>query len=280
MRADGIRLKNMDPTYQVGIHIMKKRGDAINMTTIDTPYAPMQEYINAKRREGISISHLALIISAYVRTLCEYPELNRFVVNKKIYARKEIWIMMVVLLEGDSHEGTTAKFKVELTDTIFDITRKIEKFIEENRKAPENNGTEKAIKVLLSVPGLLTCGVGIARWADKHGLVPKKILDISPFHISLGVTNLASIRTNHIYHHCYEFGTTSIFLAMGIPREVPKTKNGQIVLEKSIPIGITMDERICSGSYFASAFRVLKKYLNNPELLEVPPERIKQDPAL
>ena len=90
--------------------------------------------------------------------------------------------------------------------------------------------------------------------------------------MSMGITNLASIRTNHIYHHCYEFGTTSVFLAMGNTREVPKRKVGEIVFEKCIPIGVTMDERICSGSYFATAFKVLKKYLKQPELLEEKPE--------
>ena len=89
--------------------------------------------------------------------------------------------------------------------------------------------------------------------------------------MSCGITNLASIRTNHIYHHCYEFGTTSVFLAMGNTREVPKRKGSEIVFEKCMPIGVTMDERIASGSYFALAFRKMRAYLRDPRLLEVPP---------
>ena len=100
---------------------------------------------------------------------------------------------------------------------------------------------------------------------------------MSPFHMSLGITNLASIRTNHIYHHCYEFGTTSVFLAMGNSREVPKRKGGEIVFEKTIPIGVTMDERICSGSYFARVFRRMMQYLRDPALLELPPEKVEDD---
>ena len=128
------------------------------------------------------------------------------------------------------------------------------------------------MKFLLSVPGLLPVGVSFLKFLDRHGLLPKAIIDMSPFHMSFGITNLASIRTNHIYHHCYEFGTTSVFLAMGNTREVAKRKGGEIVFEKCIPIGVTMDERICSGSYFATAFRALKKYLANPELLEAQKE--------
>lgn len=279
MRADGKRLKNTDPMYTIAPHIMSKRMDSMNMTTIDIPYEPMKEYINKKRKENIHISHMALILAAYVRTMAEFPELNRFIVNKRIYARNEIAVGMVVLQSLESHEGTMSKMYFEITDTVFDVNNKINSYVNENRESPENNGTEKIMKILLSVPGLVNVGVVAFKILDKFGLLPKAIIDMSPFHMSLGITNLASIRTNHIYHHCYEFGTTSIFMAMGNLREIPKRKGDEITLVKTMPIGVTMDERICSGSYFASAFRVMKKYLANPELLESPPEKIVQDPG-
>lgn len=277
MRADGRRLKNTDPMYRVAAHIMDKRVDAMNMVTIDIPYKPMQEYVNKKRKEGVSVSHMALVIAAYLRTLAEYPELNRFIVNKKVYTRNEIAVGMVVLQSLESHDGTMSKMYFEKTDTIFDVNNKINTYVNENRTSPEKNGTEKIIKFLLSIPGLLTVGVKLFKFLDRHGLLPKFIIDMSPFHMSLGITNLASIRTNHIYHHCYEFGTTSIFMAMGNLREIAKRKNGEMVFERSLPIGVVMDERICSGSYFATAFRTMKKYLAKPELLELSPEKVLED---
>ncbi len=272
MRADGKKVKNVDPMYLIAPYIMNKRVDSMNMTTIDIPHEPIQKYINKKRKEGINISHMALIIAAYVKTMSQYPELNRFVVNKRVYQRNEIAVGMVVLQSLESHEGTMSKMYFNENDDIFAVNDKINKYVAENREAPENNGTEKIMKFLLSVPGLLPVGVSILKFLDRHGLLPKAIIDMSPFHMSFGITNLASIRTNHIYHHCYEFGTTSVFLAMGNTREVAKRKGGEIVFEKCIPIGVTMDERICSGSYFATAFRALKKYLANPELLEAQKE--------
>lgn len=277
MRADGRRLKKTDPMYKVAAYIMDKRVDAMNMTTIDIPYEPLQEYINKKRKEGINISHMALIIAAYLRTASQFPEVNRFVVNKKVYARNEFAIGMVVLKSLKDHNGTMSKMYFKPENTIFEVNDIINTYVAENQEAPENNGTEKIIKILLSIPGLLTVGVGLFKFLDKHGLLPKAIIDMSPFHMSLGITNLASIRTNHIYHHCYEFGTTSVFMAMGNLREVPKRKGKEVVFEKCLPIGVTMDERICSGSYFASAFRAMKKYLANPELLELPPEQVIED---
>ncbi len=277
MRADGKRLRHTDPMYRVAAHIMDKRVDSMNMTTIDIPYEPIQEYINKKRKEGIRISHMALVIAAYVRTLSEFPELNRFVVNKKVYARNEVAVGMVVLKSLEDHNGTMSKMYFDKSNTVFEVNDIINKYVTENRETPENNGTEKIIRFLLSVPGLLPVAVSFLKFLDKHGLLPKAIIDMSPFHMSMGITNLASIRTNHIYHHCYEFGTTSVFLAMGNLREVAKRKGDEITFVRSIPIGVTMDERICSGSYFATAFKTLKKYLKNPELLENPPEKVFED---
>lgn len=280
MRADGKKLRNADPMYTVAAHIMNRRTDALNMVTIDLPIEPMQTYLNEKRKEGLNISHMALLVSAYLRVVSEMPELNRFIVNKRAYAHNDFWLSMVVLKAGEAHDGTTSKFKLELTDTVFDVNRKIEDYINENRNAPQNNGTEKAIKVLLSVPGVLTLGVGLCRFLDKHGLLPKALIQASPFHNSLFISNLASIRTNHIYHHCYDFGTTSIFITLGNLREVPHRVKGEVVFEKCLPLGVVMDERICSGSYFATAFRRLRQYLKNPALLEQPPENVTLDPCV
>ena len=277
MRADGKRLRNTDPMYTVAAHIMNKRVDAMNMKTIDIPYDPKQNYLNEKRKQGINLSHMAIIVAAYLRTAAEYPQLNRFIVNSKAYARNEWAIAMVVLKGGEADNGTMSKMYFENTDTIFDVDKKINEYVTANRETPEKNGTEKIIKFLLSVPGLLRWGVRLFKLLDRYGLLPKFIIDMSPFHNSLVISNLISIRTNHIYHHCYEFGTTSVFITMGNLREVPKRKNGEIIFERSIPLGVVMDERICSGSYFAMAFRKMRKYLKNPELLELPAEIINED---
>lgn len=280
MRADGKRLKHVDPMYKILPHIITKRYDSMNMITLDIPYEPMQNYINKKRKEGISISHMAVIIAAYMRTCAQHPALNRFIMNKKVYARNEYAVSMVVLTPGTNGEETESKMYFDPKDTIFDVNNNINKFVEDNRNAPKDNGLEKFMNAILSVPGLLTVGVGLLKILDKFGLLPKSIIDISPFHNSLVISNLISIRTNHIYHHVYEFGTTGIIITMGNLREVAKRKGGEIVFEKCMPLGVVMDERICSGYYFSQAFRTMQRYLKNPELLEIPPEKIILDEGL
>ena len=281
MRADGKRLKNVDPMYTIVPYIMSKRTDSMNMITLDIPLDPIQSYINDKRKQGLNFSHMDVILASYVRTIAKFPALNRFVVNKKSYARNEIAVGMVVLTPGELGNETMAKMYFEPDYTIFQVHDTVENFVEENRKAPENNATEKIMKYLLAVPGVMPLGVGILKALDKFGLLPKAVIDMSPFHNSLVISNLASIRTNHIYHHCYEFGTTSMVITMGNNRDVVKRKvSGEVVADRCIPMGLVMDERICSGFYFSMAFREMKKYLKNPALLEQPPEEVVADPGL
>lgn len=273
MRADGKRVKGADPMYAVAAHIMSKRSDSMNMITLDIPIEPINDYLNIKRKEGKHYSHLSVYITALLHTIAQYPALNRFVVNKTIYARNELTVGMVVLKGGriDAH-GTMNKIHFQRGYTIDDVENAIQKYVEENRREENENGTDKVIRILTSIPGLMRVGVCFFKVLDKFGLLPKAIIDASPFHISAVVTNLASIRTNHIYHHIYDFGTTSLALAMGNLREVPKRKKGEIVFERCMPIGLVMDERIASGSYFALAFRRFRKLLENPQLMEVAPE--------
>jgi pyruvate/2-oxoglutarate dehydrogenase complex dihydrolipoamide acyltransferase (E2) component len=245
------------------------------MITIDIPIAPMHDYINAKRKEGLRISHLALVLASYVRTAAEYPHLNRFIggSNHRIYAHKDFSVSMVVLRPG-TIGGTSIKLHFDFTDTIFDINKKIEEAIEKNRDAANDNNLDKFMRVLLGIPGFARGAVALLRFLDRHGWLPAPVCEISPFHASLLITNLASIRTNHIYHHVYDFGTTSVAIAMGNLRDLPKKSKNGIVLERHLPMGVVMDERICNGHYFATAFSRMKEYLKDPTLLEGPPRYI------
>ncbi len=281
-RADGTKLRHTDPLYRVAAHFMTRRSDALNAITLYIPLAPINAYLREKSREKRPVSHMAVILGSYLRTIAEFPALNRFVVNKEVYARNEVAFGMVVLgskkNDSSANDGTFSKMFLNPADDIFTVERKIEEYVEKNRTA--ENGTEDLIDKLLSIPGLLRLGCNLIRFGDKHGLLPKKLIDASPFHCSMVFTNLASIRTNHIHHHCYDFGTVSMLMAAGNTVEVPHTRRGEIVLEKCIPLGCVMDERICSGSYFGKAFHRMRQFLADPTLLELPAENVMPDPEI
>lgn len=272
-RADGKRIKNAGLEYIVAAHIMARRSDAMNYITLDIPLDPIRKYLNKKRKEGVRYSHLAVMFTAFIQTIAQYPKLNHFVVNKRLYARNEIAFGMVVLKDGKiDEEGTVDKMIFPKDATISEVNDIINQYVEKNRDQSDVNSTDKAAEILCSVPGLLRVGVNLFKFMDNHNLLPKKLIDISPFHATMMFTNLASIHTNHIYHHIYDFGSTSLTLAMGQPRDVAVLKKGEIVMQRCLPLGLVMDERIASGSYFARAFQRASHLLENPELLEERPE--------
>ncbi len=271
-RVDGIRVKNETPMYYLIPQIMTQRHDSMNMTTVDIPLEPMRKYLNAKRKEGHRINNMALIMAAYVQMVSEFPSLNRFVARRRIFQHKDFCVSLVVLRPGTSaNTSTMSKLYFEPNDTIFDVQRKIDEYVELNTSTEVENGLDKLMSFLVNLGGLLDFAGWALRFMDRNGLLPKVLVNVSPFHASLLLTNLTSIRTNHIYHHVYDFGTTSVALAMGNLRDVPKKgKGGEIELVRCLPIGVVMDERIASGHYFALAFARMKELLGNPELLEVP----------
>ncbi len=273
-RVDGRRVKGEVPMYLLAPQFMTQRNDAMNMTTVDIPIEPLRRYMNAKRKEGHHISHMALLMTAYAHLVGEYPSLNRFVQNRRVYEHNDFSVSLVVLRPGNTgNDDTMAKLYFQPEDTVFDVQRKLDEYIEKNASGAEedSNGLDKAMSILCSLGGLLDIVGVILRFMDRHGWLPRALVDISPFHASLLVTNLASIRTNHIYHHVYNFGTTSVSIAMGNMREVPKRgKDGGVELVRCMPLGVVMDERIASGHYLALAFARMKDMLTHPEQLEQP----------
>ena len=149
---------------------------------------------------------------------------------------------------------------------MFTISRKIREHVERNLNAAHNNRTDRFANLAFSIPGLARCVFGLAYHLDQHGLLPRWIIDLSPFHTSLFITNLASINTRFIFHHCYEFGTTSVFICMGKPVPDPEAPSGS--RKKLLPLGVVMDERIATGIEYSRFFAAFERYLKQPELLE------------
>ena len=276
-RSDGYRVLSTDSIYQIVPHIMPKRYDASNSIKVDIDLEPIQNYIRECRKKGISVSHMSVIIAGYLRIVSQNPYLNRFVMNKKIYSRNHFCVSFVTLTPG-SETDTVSKLYFNLDDTLPVVNEKISAAIERAKNHGGPNSMDKLIAKLCRTPFLLTFSIGFLKLLDRFLTLPFSIVDASPFHTSLFVTNLASIRTNTIYHHLYEFGTTGVFVSMGQPMKKPRL-NGETFEEKKVmELGIVTDERIANGHYYGRCFKELSKYYKNPALLETPPESVVSDP--
>lgn len=281
-RSDGRRLRNIDPIVQFMPYIMTKRNDAMNQVMQYVDYEPIAEYIKKRSKAGEKISFMSLIIAAYVRAVAEYPALNRFIVNKQVFARNEISIALTVLRnqgEGDKDNLDEASIKAYFKPdaTVDEVEKQLSDLLKDATRADGDNDTADFAAKLVKIRPLVMAVVFFAKLMDRYGIMPKFINRLSPFHASMVITNMASIGMPAIFHHLYNFGNTSLFIAMGkIERQPVYGKNG-VTFKNVIPLGIVTDERICGGAAYAQGMNYFKKLLHSPELLEKRPERVNYD---
>ena len=274
MRPDGTRVKGLSAVVQALPYVMPKRYDAQNMTTETADEDIIRKYIREKRREGRGVTHMSLLIAAYYRAFLQHPKVNYFIMNSKIYQRNHFCVRFVMLktrADGTPDE-TVLKIFLEPADDVFSITEKIRAAIDCNARKEHNNATDRFVNVAFSVPGLAWLNCRGAYLMARLGILPRKIIALSPVHTGLFITNLASIKTRSIYHHCYEFGTTSVFVCMGKPEVAFGREPGK--RKKVLPLGIVMDERICTGVEYARFAVTLRQLLMHPERLEGPAETV------
>lgn len=280
-RPDGRAIRNLDPMQKIMPYIMKTRTDSMNMYEDTFSCDVWDTYIKEKELQGIKMGYMHIIIAAMVRLIALRPQLNRFVMNGKIYARPKIWVSFVVhptLKDGST--GTTIKLCFEGTESILEIAEVVNQAIEkETTKRVGENGIDKLLRVLMNmIPGpLIKFVINTLMWMDKHSIMPKFIIDLSPFHTSLFVTNLKSLGINHVFHHVYNFGTTGLFFAMGKEKKIPVCQGEDTVHEKHMGFGLVTDERFCDGLYFAMSLRQMRKFMRNPASLETPLEKKVED---
>lgn len=279
-RPDGRRIKNVDPIQLITGFLMKKRYDSMNMYEDTINCAVWDQYIKEKAEQGIKIGYMHIFIAGVVRMLALKPRLNRFVMNGKLYARPKIWVSFTIHpeLHIDSPD-TTIKLMFEGTETILEIAEKINEAIrKETILRTEENSTDKLVRILTSISaGVLNVVAGVLMWMDRHNMLPKSIIEFSPFHTSFYITNLKSLGLNPVFHHTCEFGTNGLFFAMGKEKKIPVAEKENVEIQKHMPFTLVSDERFCDGLYYALALRDFKKVMRDPKVLEIPLDKKVED---
>ncbi|MFB0921389.1 MAG: hypothetical protein QMB62_11010 [Oscillospiraceae bacterium] len=280
-RIDGRLLRTYPPYNKFTPFIMKRRSDSTNYFSDSIEVTEIDRWLREKRSEGYKgMGLLHLFLAAYVRTVAYRPALNRFVSGQKVFARNYVEVLMTVKKAfSDDAEETTIKVKFLPSDTIFDIYRKIGEQIDEVKANVEDNGTDKFVRTFANLPRIvLNTVVSFLRMLDYFGWLPQSLLDISPFHGSMIITDLGSLGIPPVHHHIYDFGNLPVFVAFGAKRHnVELDASARPVERKYVDYSVSVDERTCDGFYMAGSFKYLKYYMKNPRLLEAPPEKVVQD---
>ena len=268
MRADGTRVRDLTSIMQALPYIMPRRYDAQNWASDMIDEDIVKAYIRRKRREGCRVTHMSVLVAAYYKAALENPKINYFIMNRRIYRRYHFCFSFVLLKKraDGTPDETTLKVFLKPEDTVFTISSRVQELIDRNSESAHSNGTDKFVNLAFAVPALPRFMFWLIYHLDLHGLLPRRIIDLSPFHTSLFVTNLASINTGCIYHHCYEFGTTGVFICMGKPVRKPDALPGE--KGRVMPLGVVMDERIATGIEYSRFFAAFSRNMRNPETLE------------
>ena len=283
-RPDGKRLKGADPIVTFTPYLMPMRCDAQVFLEHRLDFEKLSRYIAKKSAEGERITFMQIIIAAYVRAISQNPEVNRFIFNKQYFARNNCSVSYTVLMDPQdmNSQENTVSISFDLTDTLFDVRDRMNAAVEKARG--ETGGGDYTIKLasaLLKIPGLATFIVGLYRLLDRYGIPPKALMDALPFYSGMYITNNGSIGLHHVWHHIYNFGDVSMFVGMGsVIRERTIDAEGNVKTKRWLPLGLTVDERVCSGAHYSAFFSSIVKHMDNPELLETPPESVRFDEGI
>ena len=279
-RIDGRYVRTAQVMEQVTAYFMPNRTGANNLFSESVEITELERYIRRKRKEGLtgfSITHA--VLAAYVRTVAKYPALNRFVAGQRIYSRGEDVAVCMTIKKELTAEAPDSLIKVHLhpADTAADVYRKFNEKVEEAKNEMETTA-DATVAGFMAIPRLvLKFAIWLLKCLDYFGLVPKFLLEISPFHGSVYFTNVGSLGIKPVFHHLYDFGTVPAFCAFGRKRRAEEIKDGQIVERKYLDMTFNLDERICDGFYYASVIKYFLRLLTRPDELDHVPENIIKD---
>ena len=281
-RTDGRRIRTEPPMNMVSPYLMWTRNASTNYFTEAFEITHVERYIRQKRKEGLTSFGLThVLLACYCRAVAKYPKINRFIGGQKIYSRgNDLQFCMTIKKEMTSDSPETV-IKVHLSpyDTADDIYRKINEKVDEVKNTPLDSNFDHTAHALMLIPGIfLKFVVWLLRVLDYFGMLPKFLLEISPFHGSVFFTSMGSLGIPPIYHHLYDFGNLPIFGSFGCKRRALEVEeDGSVVQRKYLDCKFTMDERICDGFYYAAFFKQFRRILYRPEVLDNPPDEVLSD---
>ena len=207
--------------------------------------------------------------TALAKTIYNRPYLNRFIVNGHFYDRNEVTLSFVAKTEfTDEANELFTVMRVDSKDNVNTISTKIAGDVKKIRKN-EGSNTDDFIDKMGNLPKFLVkMIVGLVRFLDNHDWLPSSLTKGSIYHSTVLLSNLGSIHCGGIYHNLTNFGTNSIVVTIGEIKENVKVIDGKIVNNYTCQFGVTLDERIADGVYFAKCVNLLEYILDNPSLLE------------
>ncbi len=277
-RKDGTLIRDIDPMHFICPLLYPNRCDneAFFSECIDlTNVAKYLENKNKENKDGYDYNLFQVVVAIVLKTLTLRPKMNRFIANKNMYMRNEISASFVVKKEFDDNGAEALAFiHSKDTYTIDDVHRDILKQVKSYRGNDEEvkDSSSDSMEIVTKLPRFISkTFVSMMCWCDKRGLVPQSLIATDPYYSSVVLSNLGSIGLQAGYHHLTNWGTNSLFVAIGKRKERAfKNEKGNTIMKDSVDIGMTLDERLADGYYYSKTLRLIKYLFAHPEELDEP----------
>lgn len=275
-RNDARRIRSVDGMHAYMTHLMPHRTDAevyINETLDVTELLKFLEARNTPEAPfKTTIFHCVVMAAAKIVKM--RPLLNRYVSGNHYYMRDRISLGFTIKRQfADGAGESLMMLYPEDSFTLRDFSRMIVGEVSEAR-ADEAHGADGALETLKHLPRpLMNVVMGAIRLMDRWGWWPESLKRLDPNYSSVMLSNLGSIQCNAIYHHLNNIGTNGIVLTIGVAHKGPAVdENGNLCVRDLMNIGVTVDERIADGFYFARSLKLIKHLFAHPELFDLPLE--------
>lgn len=267
-RKDGIRVRISG--FDKFLYLLKpRRSEAEVYISKKIDVSDLVKYMEKKKKDNEELTYFHLFSTAVAKLVYNKPYLNRFIMGSNKYERNEVTLSFVAKTKFEDDAKELLKvIKIEDDDNVDTISKKIFGSVRKIR-SNEISHTDDFVNSLGKLPGMvMSIIVWFVKKLDRFDLLPKSLTENSIYHSSVLISNLGSIHCDGIYHNLTNFGTNSILLTIGEIKEEACVIDGKIDKRYICDFGITLDERIADGVYFAKSLNLLEYILNNPSMLE------------
>lgn len=273
-RWDGQKLRNLDGMHLIMPLMWPGRTNAEAFISERIDLTNMNAYIEKRNAENPDFKYnmFQIIVATTLKTILLRPKMNRFIAGGNTYQRNHLSASFIVKKQFSDHgEEALAKLYGHPDDTLETIHQYFYETVTSCR-SDKLDASSDALNFFTKVPGPITKAfVALMRGFDRHGWIPRGLIETDPYYSSVILTNLGSIKLHSGYHHLTNWGTASVFVIVGEKKPRPfYNEDGTFEMRDSIDLGLTVDERIGDGYYFSKTVRLMKKLLEHPELLEQP----------
>lgn len=273
-RRDAIKVRNVDGVHKIMVCLKPLRCDSDVYINEKIDVTDLVRFIKEKKKNDSTYTFFHAFSMALGKLVYNRPLLNRYVINRKFYDRRNISIGFVAKVAFEDHaKENLSVVTLDNKDTIENVKNK---FLEKvnSVRGDKDNSTDATATLIGKLPQwLVNIVVWVLKKFDNFDILPHSITDDSIYHCSILVSNLGSIKCGAIYHNLTDFGTNSILVTIGeIRKETIVNDKGKSEIRDICEFGVTCDERIADGFYFAKSILLFKHIISNPKLLDEPLE--------